>query len=223
MPTSKIALQLVMVNLRARSGFTLVETLLVLIIIALVIGAIWTGYGATVRYSNNVQQEKQIGDLLQMTRDYLQRYNENDPIAYDQAVGQTKYITADLIAANLLPSSVGITSGAIIGVAGNVIMTQYGLATINTSTSATNPYGTGPLFGINLYNFGRANCIDTVNAWAGSPDRVSKSGLVSVTNAASQAIATNNLLDNVVTSKAITTFCDPTNSSLIRFYFRLNP
>lgn len=226
--------------MRARQetfGFTLIETILVLAIVGIVMGAIWAGYASVSRYVNNTRQEQQISGLLTMARDYLQRFNENNGTYYSQAVVPTvmpitQYFVPPIATPSLLPSSVSDSTA-------NPILVENGTATITTFPSAGNPYGTGPLVGINLAGFDQVSCQAVVNDWGGSPDRIQSSGLVAVipnipvTN--SVVISAGNLFANPVnltkppnenslntTAINAATTCSVAAPNTITLLFRLN-
>jgi len=204
-------------------GFTLLETVLVLAIIGLVSGAIWIGYSSAVRYGNNEKQDQQIAGLLQMSRDYLQQFNESN-INYYNLASTAKNITSFFINPNLLPSSVQTAT--------NPIPVQYGTGlTISTFPSTGNPYNTGPLVMLSLAGLDKSSCVDILDRWGGSPTRIASSGIaaiaVTLTPINSKTdIAGNDKLSGLLAASLQTSDIIPLcvgSNNTIDLIFRLNP
>ena len=233
------------------SGFTLLETLLVLGIVGLIAGGIWMGYSSANRIAKNVHEEQQIAAELDMARGYLIQFNENCtqtsltacPLGTTASTapyraGDTRTVITDqFVNKSLVPGNVQTVKNNISSQYSynlpddgnsNAFLTEYGVNGIATLPSSGNPYGSGPMIAMGFYGFSMQACIDTVNTWAGSPDRIQKSGLLAVfktggwTNGS--AIPGLNVLTGTMTSLAtndVQTVCNGGN--VLIFIFRLNP
>lgn len=208
-------------------GFSLLETITVLIIIGVVIGGIWLTYSSVNFKSKQAGYEKNIADLLRISREYVSQYSETDTTVY-QANGFTRIITNNLAQRNLLPPGAVITSDP------NVFELDGGITgSALTFPSVSNPYNTGPLVGMRLARIDMASCRAMLNTWGGSPDRIRSSGLVAIIMQispfnANDVIHPNNLLatlpDNSPSLRTsdISAACTSAQNNIITFLFRLN-
>lgn len=222
-------------RLRPSSGFTLIETISVLMVTGIIVGGIWLGYATANAARKSTLGEQQIADLLQVTRNYLLTANPNKCQTTDYGTGcpaAGNDITLQLIQRNLLPESVAKqkTSGT------DYISTIYGKASIRAYHSSVNFYNSGPFLGMVFADpIDRKTCTDFVNTWAGSPDKVIRSGLIGIRFNPNNARITNvnsngaggpdqNLIaaatGGSLNSKTIQNNC---NNPRVSLFFRQNP
>jgi prepilin-type N-terminal cleavage/methylation domain-containing protein len=208
----------------SQAGFTLIETVLVLVVVGLIMGAIWAGYATAMRMKHQSISEQQIADVLQVSRNYMLQANENTSCTtnyYGNPCG-TNDITAALITNNLLPASITGTQ------TNNTLLTEYGTLNVIANTSAENPYGSGPFIELAIAGVQQTNCSDLASAWGGSPDRVASSGMIGIAiNQTGTALSTttnllNGATNGAITSSAIVAGCNAASNN-IDLFFRLNP
>ncbi|HCM83319.1 MAG TPA: hypothetical protein DIS76_01975 [Rhodospirillaceae bacterium] len=216
-----------MKRIQGHCGFSMIETIAVLVVAGLVIGGIWMAYSSVHRKSQSSLQEKQISDILMMARDYLQQHNETATPTIYNINGTPRDITIEFLDPdkNLLPGSVRP------GTTANTIDTEFAIVRIWSVASAGNPYGTGPLIRIMQSGVAQKDCLDIINTWAGSPDRIQSSGMVgSFVNESSNNsvdIDANNMFNDIVppdisvTPTQIEAKCNAPSNSIV-FLFRLN-
>lgn len=210
--------------MRKTRAFTLLEMTLVLAIVGIVVGAIWVGYAGVLRNSRILQQERQIADLVEIARDYLQHYNEDNSLIYS-ANGNAKDITNNLITAGAIPASVRTNTG------NSFYFLRYGIATVWTLNSTGNPYGTGPMIEVAVTGLNKQACLDVLNIWGGSPSKIKASAMVGIMAATTSAdlraqnlFAAINLPNRALNLGQMTAACPATgNTNLLTLVFRLNP
>jgi type II secretory pathway pseudopilin PulG len=210
-------------------GFSLLETIAVLGVIGIIIGGIWLVYSSVNRQKQNAYYEQQISDVLQMARNYLQQYSEYDTAATGAYTSNAvRDITEQFInKPNLLPASVKPSAGA----TPTTLATEFSALQIWTVPSSVNPYGTGPLVRIIQSGVTQKNCLEIVNRWGGSPDRIESAGMVGIiandTSATAADILANNQFRSITAAERALSPADiqsacASASNTVAFLFRLS-
>lgn len=218
-----------MQRIRSPLGFSLVETVAVLVVMGVIIGALWLAYASVNHRRQMTMYEQVVAKLAQATRDYVSQYNENqrpNPV-YNFPGNSVRNITDDMFNKNLMPP------GVVAGTSSNTFEIEGGIiGNVVTAPSATNPYNSGPLVGVRLTRLSQSNCRDMLNVWGGSPGRIRDSGLVIIVVQASvfggADLHANNLFETLPTDATslqpndIDTACDQAQNNIITYFFRLN-
>lgn len=211
-------------------GFSLVETVAVLVVMGVIIGGLWLTYASVNHRRQMTQYEQIISKLLQATRDYVSQYNEYEQPnnkAYNVPANTVRNITDDMINKNLMPP------GVVAGSASNTFEMENNIVgNIVTAPSPANPYNSGPLVGVRLTGISQANCRDMLNVWGGSPGRIRDSGLVIIVMQTSvfggANLFANNLFETLPANSTslqpsdIDTACNLAQNNVITYFFRLN-
>jgi len=212
-------------------GFSLIETITLLVIVGVVIGGIWLAYSSINRQKQNALEDRQITDLVSFSRDYLQQFNEYDTEAYNVS-GAPRNITPELL------NTADRANGAVLpgslrpGIVANTIETEFGQVRVWALRSTRNPYDTGPMIRIIQTGVTQKNCLVLLNNWGGSSDRIQSSGMVAVIVNADSDLATdisgNNLFadpsvngEGALPPALIETSCAAASND-ITFLFRVN-
>ncbi len=170
----------------ADSGMTILESVLVLAVVGIIIGAIWAGYKTINNDAKMTNGTRQANMLLKATRDYLANQNENsmgasttglklnEELAYG-AVGATNAIKGSV------PSDIKING------TGNNTQLQTDLGNLDVKLySNPNTRFNSPRIVITYLSvggspsIGRGVCISLIQAMAGDATAVQNLGLVSI-------------------------------------------
>jgi prepilin-type N-terminal cleavage/methylation domain-containing protein len=221
-------------NHLGRSGFTLIETIAVLCVMGLVLGALWVLYGNVTRNTERALLDQQMTQLLQASRDFVGQYNENysasspdAPPVYDFSSANRLNITRQLVEANAVPSGFKPDTSSLM----QLFAPRGVRLSVWSFRSPANPYDSGPMIGMFLSNLDAAACSDVLSGWAGSPDRVKSAGLIAVAANPPTGSAENdpnalNLFNGIasgeraINSNQISTACTP-SGNVVWFWFRL--
>lgn len=219
-------------------GFTLTETILVLLVAGLIVGGIFVSYSAATRAKKTAIMEQQITDLLQVVRNYALQFNENTCDGtglYNTCSASGNDISGTLASKTLLPPSASSTDGG----SPPKLKLEYGTgSSLRLYASSANSYGSGPVIGLIIPGLSVVDCGALAADWPGNPDKVSRSGLIAaIFNSTATTIpaAGNNILASAlntpngsISSDDIVTGCTipstPGSSSIqMNLFFRLNP
>lgn len=205
-------------------GFSLLETIAVLVVAGTIIGGIWLTYSSVTQQSRLAQMDNQMAKLVDAAKSYLFQYNELDSRGYNQnPASGILNLTPALVNGDMLPDGVRPAPSS-----DEFVLLEFGNATVYSLRSASNYYGSGPMVSLAVRALTRKVCMAVLGNWAGSPERIQSSGMISVTNnPAPVHVHTDNRFENLapgeraLSTQLISDNCPGNNNTLI-FWFRLN-